>query len=833
MKDKDNKPKKGLKIALYVSLVLFLISSFLLIYIYFFTGAFKVLGDFEVADIDPVLANKLTGNIVYSVDQLEESIYFSEVLQATIEVDQNIFNVFDSPPDRVTFNPKGGETLFLFSSARLRIIETDVKEFSQQNLFYDDLELLSEQEVDGIGYLLYSYSLFPSISERLSMDLGEIQQFASYITVIYMDLEDGRTAYLEVIGLNYERNIALTENFINVLKTLNFDIDDIDQEIEVKMGNGDVEISIDRGIWSLSNLKDNSISILGKVEFDNIFSVNSFPAIGFSKGDDVQSYLSIQAEEKLTSTQEYIETTDHTFSKVGETVVVEIDGVLFVKMSYEVAYSTGGVNTHIFYYGLLEEKGNLITISFRTSDDNEENLSLLEDLIESMRLYDEEINSMVLGTSSVSINPTTILGQSSTVKIFVSKCNNISFSNNLPGWYVNGKSYKVCGAGTGSGFVIDDNGHIVTNAHVADPNSFDLLITGASTDGSFEEDIVKDVLDILYEQYGPMVATLPQEQILLGVIEVLYTMNEQGLITMNPEAPTLYIQGTQPFLFSEYSFDLQNPSFHHSASLVKSNEITSSIQTLFDSDVKAADVPDLALIKVNTDFLIPSIPVRGQGIVPGQQIFAIGYPGIAENSQLSSATSVTPSTVTQGAISAIRPNSNNTYEIIQIDASLDGGNSGGPIISDDGYVVGVATYGIRGSDSGNYNVGIKADSVETFLASAGVTLSLNQEREVLEEALSDISNSYYSAAYEKLLGLVVSEPSLATVLDPFIELCDVKIQAGEDRTPIVDPSLAATVIIIILSTILFVMVIILVLLIVTKKKGESDNIPQQPNYNYS
>ena len=112
----------------------------------------------------------------------------------------------------------------------------------------------------------------------------------------------------------------------------------------------------------------------------------------------------------------------------------------------------------------------------------------------------------------------------------------------------------------------------------------------------------------------------------------------------------------------------------------------------------------------------------------------IGYPGLVDNSELVSSTQVLSSTVTEGSVSAIKPNSNNTFELIQIDAAVQNGNSGGPIVNEDGCAVGIATYKLS-SDSGNYNFGISAKELLSFLETASIQPQSNSMRESLENSL--------------------------------------------------------------------------------------------------
>ena len=68
----------------------------------------------------------------------------------------------------------------------------------------------------------------------------------------------------------------------------------------------------------------------------------------------------------------------------------------------------------------------------------------------------------------------------------------------------------------------------------------------------------------------------------------------------------------------------------------------------------------------------------------GQEVIVIGSPKGLESS------------VSRGIISAIREIENGKYTIIQTDASINSGNSGGPLISREGYVLGMATLKMSG-----------------------------------------------------------------------------------------------------------------------------------------
>ncbi len=90
---------------------------------------------------------------------------------------------------------------------------------------------------------------------------------------------------------------------------------------------------------------------------------------------------------------------------------------------------------------------------------------------------------------------------------------------------------------------------------------------------------------------------------------------------------------------------------------------------------------DLALIRITAPNLIPATLGQSQGLVVGQKVYAIGNP-FGFNG-----------TMTRGIISAIRPvggeNGVRIEDAIQTDASVNPGNSGGPLLNSHAEVIGI------------------------------------------------------------------------------------------------------------------------------------------------
>ncbi|MGI9251458.1 MAG: S1C family serine protease [Pseudohongiellaceae bacterium] len=100
------------------------------------------------------------------------------------------------------------------------------------------------------------------------------------------------------------------------------------------------------------------------------------------------------------------------------------------------------------------------------------------------------------------------------------------------------------------------------------------------------------------------------------------------------------------------------------------------------------EADDLAVLHINVDDLIAIEIGRDQNLKVGDVVFAIGYPRNIGQS------------VTQGIVSALNYHSNDSLSIIQTDAAIQPGNSGGALIDDRGRLVGINSSIL--SESGNF-----------------------------------------------------------------------------------------------------------------------------------
>jgi len=130
---------------------------------------------------------------------------------------------------------------------------------------------------------------------------------------------------------------------------------------------------------------------------------------------------------------------------------------------------------------------------------------------------------------------------------------------------------------------------------------------------------------------------------------------------------------------------------HHVIHDAKTIVIKATSGRLFVAQVLNDDPSrDLALLSTTAD-TCPSLPLGDSDrSVLGQEVYAIGTPLGLQG------------TVTKGIISARREALGVHY--LQVDASLNPGNSGGPLVDAGGHVLGVNTFKVRGYEGLNFAV---------------------------------------------------------------------------------------------------------------------------------
>ncbi len=147
-------------------------------------------------------------------------------------------------------------------------------------------------------------------------------------------------------------------------------------------------------------------------------------------------------------------------------------------------------------------------------------------------------------------------------------------------------------------------------------------------------------------------------------------------------------------------------------------------------------VMDIAVIKV--DGKVPATASFGDSgaLEPGQVAIAIGSPlGDFRG------------TVTVGVVSGLNRTVGNEQGLIQTDAAINNGNSGGPLVNSLGQVIGINTLVVRSSNSGNVAEGL------------GFAIPSNLVRELANQLITGgkVEHPYLGVSYQMLDSQVASD----------------------------------------------------------------------------
>jgi serine protease Do len=150
----------------------------------------------------------------------------------------------------------------------------------------------------------------------------------------------------------------------------------------------------------------------------------------------------------------------------------------------------------------------------------------------------------------------------------------------------------------------------------------------------------------------------------------------------------------------------------------------------FDSfSVLAFDArKDIAIIKI-PGFDLPTVALgNSNNVQVGEPVLAVGSPLGLQG------------TVTTGVVSSLRDDpTGGGFKVLQTDASVNPGNSGGPLVNRQAEVIGIVTFKIRGGE--NLNFAIPINYLRGLVDSPGSVMSLDELRVKLSSGGSDVFKS--------------------------------------------------------------------------------------------
>ena len=309
---------------------------------------------------------------------------------------------------------------------------------------------------------------------------------------------------------------------------------------------------------------------------------------------------------------------------------------------------------------------------------------------------------------------------------------------------------------TGTGFFISGDGYVATNSHLIDrDNSFIRRrfilsafqqITDASIEAlenSWATTFTEQQRDLLYNTYASVYSRL--------FSMVLYDLTKEVFVVFSSE-------GGQ----------------ESTAEKKQANVV-----------VKGMPMPgkDLAILKIDGETMLPTLKLADDELPRvGQQLYVYGYPGPVTNNDFISKLSAIEPTLTTGIVSAIKK-SVNGWPLIQMDANINHGSSGGPVCNAEGEVLGLTTFGSLENNGGlaaGLNFAIPVTILREYLDTADIKPSMSQSTQRFSEGIDLWEKKFYRGAlkkFENVRQLNKHYPGL----EFYISHCKTSIQKGEDR----------------------------------------------------
>lgn len=356
-----------------------------------------------------------------------------------------------------------------------------------------------------------------------------------------------------------------------------------------------------------------------------------------------------------------------------------------------------------------------------------------------------------------------------------------------PSWK-SGKTYNVSYVGLGSGFFINSDGYIVTNAHVV---------------STFHE----------INQKGQDVA----QQILF------YQLLQQVAHDYNTDPKNLTSENIT--FVRNHSRLTGMKIFHH---------VIIPDGSTYEFEEKQYGAPtgqgkDVAIVKIEVKNAPVLIVGDSEKMNLQDHVIVLGYPGAADtfNSGILDSKSVLEASITDGKVSA-RKKSASGAPILQISAPATHGNSGGPVMTDKMEVIGLLTFGgdrVNGQEISGFDFVVPSSTVMEFIKAAGVANEMGHADKAYREGLELYWDERYSSAIPKFEEVKRLFPEHSEV-NRLIQGSQQAIAEGKDKSTF--PWTIVVIVLVVLFLIIAVIVIAVVVFLFMRKRKKGPPVKGGP-----
>jgi serine protease Do len=310
----------------------------------------------------------------------------------------------------------------------------------------------------------------------------------------------------------------------------------------------------------------------------------------------------------------------------------------------------------------------------------------------------------------------------------------------------------------GSGFIITPDGYVITNAHVVDENDGD-------TKKGFAEQAFTEILQ-----------------------DDIKTLEESMNRNMTDEEAQA-LKEAYSWYYSQ-TMEVGNIKKEFTVVLGVSGADGKIVPLVIPAKIVTQGKPipgkDVAILKLQEKHIYPTIRIGDdKSMRVGDAVYVLGYPAVATFNPLLSEETVSEATLTRGLVSA-KKNMKDGWEVLQIDAAITHGNSGGPVMNDQGEVVGLATFVSvdeqRKQEVQGMNFIVPSTIAQEFISKANIKPGMSDISLAYEDAMNFFDKARYKKALVKFKEVKNMNGSFPFV-DNYISQTQKNIDKGLDKEP--------------------------------------------------
>lgn len=315
---------------------------------------------------------------------------------------------------------------------------------------------------------------------------------------------------------------------------------------------------------------------------------------------------------------------------------------------------------------------------------------------------------------------------------------------------------------TGSGIVVTPDGYIMTNSHIISYQTVKNVI----------------VSDFITQAIDDGFAKLSQEEV------------QQISSNIKPEDMEAFSEKVAGYILEQSRFDLTktltvlDPS-SNSGTLeeLAGKGFNATVVSVNDNFFK--DSRDAALIKIDQSNL-PAVDLENsEDVYTGKHVFILGYPSTAEIN----AKDLLSASFSQGTISATKDSPQKDFQLLQTDAKISKGSSGGPLLDEQGRVIGIVTFitnDLAKQDGDSFAFAIPTGAVKDIIAKNMIGDRVPPYRTgdfytQFTQGIYQLNNRHCQIAIKDFDVAKQANSSFLSpkLVDPYIKQCEGIIAAGE------------------------------------------------------